>query len=201
LTHRPRRRPCSTAACWTRQRRGYNTAVCTTPSLRRYDVTTTTATAAIVAVFVGVAAADAVAAAAASVADYNDGSGGDSADTHHTYAYTVAKTTAAARERGAQRITTRRSTRTTLIVARLEPVDRSRHTGNENRTRARTRRDGDGTKKLSENVEKKFANRNFFTTKNYYLTSTLRAHTKTRYGTMDTHTRGGGDDDDDDGEE
>jgi len=44
-------------------------------------------TAAIVAVFVGVAAADAV--AAASVADYNDGSGGDSADTHHTYAYTV----------------------------------------------------------------------------------------------------------------
>jgi len=61
-------------------------------------------TAAIVAVFGGVAAADAV----ASVADYNDGSGGDSADTHHTYAYTVGKTTtAAARERGAQRITTR----------------------------------------------------------------------------------------------
>jgi len=96
------------AACWTRQRRGYSTAVCTTPSLRRYGVTTTTAvTAAIVAVFVSVAAADAVAAAAASVADYNDGSGGNSADTHHTYAYTVGKTTAAARERGAQRITTR----------------------------------------------------------------------------------------------
>jgi len=155
LTHRPRRRPCSTAACWIRQHRGYNTAVCTTPSLRRYDVTTTTAvTAAIVAVFVGVAAADAVA-APASVADYNDDSGGDSADTHHTYAYTVGKTTAAAaRERGAQRITTRRSTRTTLIVARLEPVDRSRHTGNENRTRERTRRDGDGKKMIGKYRDK-----------------------------------------------
>lgn len=125
--------------------------------------------AAIVAVFVSVAAADAVA-AAASVADYNDGSGGDSADTHHTYAYTVSKTTSAARERGAQRITTREGLgglhADDTIVARLEPVHRSRHTENENRTRARTRQNGYEKKKLSENIERKFANRNFLRRKN-----------------------------------
>jgi len=107
--------------------------------------------AAIVAFSVVVAAADAVA-AAASVVDYNDGSGGDSADTHHTYAYKVGKTTAAAaaaRARGAQKTMTRDSavTRTTLssggdyIIE--NPSTDQRHTGNENRTRARTRRDGD----------------------------------------------------------